>query len=98
MARVTDVVFIYPDGGDNEVGRCERFEELVTLHTGRTPTPLRDTGIKAAWSAMYFLGVNYLLSDLEDALLSEPWPRGTVLYLRNEGEDVPSVTVFGETR
>lgn len=98
MSMVTDLVFITPESDWDEeeyVNRCLRFEEMVARY-GHNCAPATDCGSKVPDTAVYYVGgVNYLSLDLVDEIKAADWPRGTVLYVHPEFDDVPQVTVFG---
>jgi hypothetical protein len=84
MSLVTVVVFITPHRATSE-----RFAELVhTLYTDMGPDyqvyPVDDNGPKHAGAYVYYHGLSGAVGTLTDALLAEPWPDDTVLYIQRE--------------
>lgn len=95
MSLVTDVVFVTPTWvKQGEAGK--RFQELfATLYTRYTnrwiPQPAEDGGTKVSGATVFHLGVNYMDTELKEALIAGPWPKGTVLYIDEDDSDYPEV-------
>lgn len=89
MSVVTTVVFATDHYKD-----AERFEELVaqlyTRYSHLGPYKVHraeQDGPKYGPGDVYFYGFNYMDSELKNALTSEPWHPGTILWMLDEDDD-----------
>jgi hypothetical protein len=97
MSVVTDVVFVTPDRE-----AAKRFEDIFERFPhGRwdntwRPAQSESDGTKISGTCVYHLGVNYLHWKFAEAVRAQNWPAGTVLYVYDEDDDAPRVTVWDE--
>lgn len=96
MSSVTDLVFITKETHWDGACRCPQFEDMVKRY-GYSCEPAQDHGTKHPSTAVYYVGgVNYLSYELVAEIEAGDWPPGTVLYVRPEFDNAPTVTVFGQ--
>lgn len=100
MSYVTDLVFVYPadaddwrETDDQNGPYCEAFEDMFARHHYAV-RPTEEGPGKPSGTAVYHVGVNYLRQELIDEIRRQSWPDGTVLYLFDEHDDSPKVTVW----
>lgn len=92
MSMVTDVVFVC-----RSQKVAERFQEIVHTHytrmTNYTPHPVKDNGPKVAGVIVFYHGFNYMGDGLREALINEPWPTETMLWIEGEEDAIPEIRV-----
>lgn len=91
MSYVTDLVFIAKRRSD-----VTAFQEAFEQHQGYRPFPLGSADHCTSLS-VFHIGVDHMNRVLFDWLKVGPpegWARGTVLYMHEEDEDEPDITVW----
>jgi hypothetical protein len=101
VSMTTDVVFI-----TSHRKTADRFKQIVKEAYDRYAEPyeaqpvvtqLDDNGPKCAGTYIFYIGFNYMNTELEDALRREPWADDVILRIESEDAEQPLIQVGQST-